>query len=337
MIKGFIETIPKAELLVHIEGTLEPEMLLSLAKKNNITLPYSTVEQIQSAYLFNNLKAFLEVYYSGIKVLVTEQDFYDLTQAYLEKAVAQQIRHVEITFDPQAHIERGVELDTVINGIHRAAVDAEKQSALSVHLIMCFMRELSLKDSQAILQKVLPYKDWIVAIGLDSTEMHDSPNKFSELFAQAREYGFLTVASAGETSPPEYIWQAIDNLKVSRIGFGVRCVEDQDLMSRMAMTRIPISVSPIANVKLGLIKSMRQHPLKKMYDEGLCVTINSDNPAYFRAYLNDNFKSAQEALRFDKNEIYELARNSFLASFLDHNQQEKYLNELEKFLKHKDD
>jgi adenine deaminase len=331
MIKEFIQKIPKAELLIHIEGSLEPELMLALAKRNKVKLPFSTPEEIRNAYQFQDLKSFLEIYYAGMKVLLTEQDFYDLTYAYLEKAAAQNIRHTEISFDPQAHMERGVELQTVVTGMHRAALDAEKQFKISTHLIMCFMRELSVDDAQQILLKALEFKDWIVAIGLDSTEMNHPPEKFSEVFARAREYGFSTVAAAGENGPAEYIWQAIDMLKVSRIGYGVHCVDDADLMSRLAMIKIPISVCPISNVKLGIVKAMKQHPLKKMLSEGLCVTINSDDPAYFKAYANENYLVAQDALHFDKAEIYEMVRNSFLSSFLDHNQQAKYLAELEKF------
>lgn len=333
MMREFIQSLPKAELLVHLEGTLEPEMLLNLAKRNKIKLPFTTPEEIQKAYQFQNLKMFLEVYYAGIKVLMTENDFYDLTMAYLEKAAAQNVRHAEISFDPQAHLERGITFDTVIRGIYRAQQDAEKKFSISVHIIMCFMRELTTESAEAVLLKAVEYKDWIVAVGLDSSEMHNPPEKFTELFARAREYGFLTVASAGEAGPPEYIWQAIDKLKVSRVGYGIRCVEDYDLMSRMAMSKIPISVCPISNIKLGVIKMMRQHPLRKMFDEDLCVTINSDNPGYFRAYINENYSAVQEALHFDKNEIYEMAKNSFLASFLDYSKQEEYLKELEQFLK----
>jgi adenosine deaminase len=325
MMKEFIEKIPKAELLVHIEGTLESPLLQKLAAQNKVILP--------AHFTFNNLASFQELYYSCIKVLVTENDFYELTLSYLEKAAAQNILHTEISFDPQAHLERGIAFETVINGLQRAIQEAKKKYAISATLILCFLRELSVEAAQEILLKALEFKDWIVAIGLDSLEMKSPPEKFSELFARAREYGFMTIAAAGETGPAEFIWQAMDTLKVSRINYALNCIDDIDLMSRLALTKIPVSVCPVSSVKLGLIQNMRQHPLKKMYDEGMCITINSDNPGYFKANLTDNYLLAQSTLRMDKNEIYEIVKNSFTASFLDHNKQEKFLYELDKFVK----
>lgn len=333
LIDEFIQNLPKAELNLHIEGTLEPELMLELAKRNRVVLPYTTIEAAKAAYKFQDLKAFLEVYYMGIKVLITERDFYDLTMAYLRKAATQNIRHTEISFDPQAHLDRGIEFKTVINGIYQAMQDGKNQLNISSHLIMCIMRNLTEDDAQKVFDQALEFKDWIVAIGLDGAEIDNPPEKFKEVFARARDQGFLTVAIAGEVGPPEYIWQALEILKVSRIDHGVRCMEDPDLVTRLAATQIPLNVCPISNVKLGIFPSMRQHPLKRMYEEGLFVTVNSDNPSYFGAYLNENFIAANAALKLNKTIIFELAKNSFTASFLEHAQKQKYINELEKFFK----
>jgi adenine deaminase len=331
MIKEFIEKIPKAELLVHIEGTLEPELRLQLAKRNNIKLPFASVDEIKKSYQWQNLQEFLKIYYTGLEVLQTEQDFYDLTYAYLKKCAQQNVRHTEISFDPQAHLKRGIAFVTVVTGIFRATQAAQKEFNLSSQLIMCILRDMSAEDARQILLKGYEFKDWIVAIGLDSAEKNNPPDKFSEVFALAREYGFFVVAAAGEEGPPEYIWQALDDLQVSRIGYAVRCMEDADLVNRLIMTATPLSICPISNVKLGVVKSLRQHPLKRMLEQGLCVTINSDNPAYFNAYLTDNFLAASEALKFNKKQIYELVKNSFMASFLDHEKKLKLIQELDKY------
>lgn len=329
----FIQKLPKAELNIHIEGTLEPDLMLKLAQRNQINLPYTNVEAVRQAYQFKDLKSFLQTYYSGLKVLITEKDFYELTWAYLEKAVSQNIRHVEIFFDPQAHLERGIEFKTVINGIYQALQDGQQKLKISSHLIACFMRNLSEKDAEKVFEQALPFKDWIVAFGLDSNEINNPPEKFKEVFTKVREHGFLTVAIAGEIGPPAYIWQAIDLLKVSRIDHGVRCMEDPDLITKLAATQIPLNLCPVSNVKLGIFQHMRQHPLKKMYEEGLFITVNSDDPAYFGAYLNENFMAANSALKLNKAIIFELAKNSFNASFLDHAQKQKFITELEKFYK----
>lgn len=332
-IDEFIRNIPKAELNIHIEGTLEPEMLFALAEKNQITLPYASVEEARKAYHFTDSKSFLAVYYANVKVLVTEQDFYDLTWAYLQKAAAQKIRHAEVFFDPQAHLERGIKFETVINGMYRAIREAQKQFNMSASPILCFRRDLSEESAQKVFDMALDYKEWIIAVGLDSSELGNPPEKFKEVFARAREQGFLTVAIAGETGGPAFIWQAMDILKVSRIDHGVRCMEDPDLVAKLSATQIPLDIAPVANVKLGLFRSMREHPLKKMYEQGVFVTVNSDDPAYFNASLNDNFIAANAALKLNKTIIYELAKNSFNASFLSHEDKEKYLSELEKFYK----
>ncbi|MES2217822.1 MAG: adenosine deaminase [Pseudomonadota bacterium] len=333
MITEFIANIPKAELLVHLEGTLEPALLLELALRNNVTLPYVAVEEVKKSYHFTSLQSFLTIYYENLRVLVKEQDFYDLTLAYLTKAASQQVRHVEITFDPQAHLARGISFLTVITGIHRAMLDAGRNLKISSHLIMSFLRDLSVEAAEQLLLQSFEFKDWITAVGLDSAEMNNPPEKFQAVFDRAREYGYFTVASAGEEGPPEYIWQALDVLKVSRIGYAVRCLEDPDLVNRLALSMTPLTICPVSNVKLCVVKSMRDHPLKKMLEQGLCVTINSDDPAYFDAYLNENFLQASASLKFTKAQIYEMAKNSFMASFLDNDKKELYIAELDKFYK----
>lgn len=329
----FVNGIPKAELNIHIEGALEPDLILELAKRNKITLPFADVSEIQKSYQFSDLQSFLKIYYEFLTVLQTEQDFYDLMTAYLQKAAAQNIRHVEIFFDPQAHTTRGIAFETVINGLYRAITDQQKKLNISAYLIMCFMRDHTAEEAQQTLQSALGFKDWIVAVGLDSAEIGNPPEKFADVFASARDAGFLTVAIAGETGPPEYIYQAIDILKVSRIDHGVACMQDPDLLARLSATQIPLTVCPVSNVKLGIFPSLRHHPLKKMYDDGLFVTVNSDDPVYFNANLNENFLQIHAALKLNKAIIYELVKNSFNASFLDHAYKQKLITELDKFYK----
>jgi adenosine deaminase len=333
MINEFIATIPKAELQVHLEGSLEPALMLALAIRNKVTLPYTSVADIKNSYRFTNLKSFLDLYYANMRVLVHEQDFYDLTMAYLTKAASQHVRHAEITFDPQAHLARGLAFITVITGIRRAMVDADRDLGISSHLIMSFMRDLSAEDASQVLLQSFEFKDWITAVGLDSAEINNPPEKFQAVFASARDYGYFTVASAGEEGPPEYIWQALDVLKASRIGYAVRCLEDPDLVNHLALTMTPLTICPVSNIKLCAVKSMRVHPLKKMLEQGLCVTVNSDDPAYFNAYINENFLEASASLKFTKAQIYEMAKNSFIASFLDNDKKELYIAELDRFYK----
>jgi adenosine deaminase len=264
-------------------------------------------------------------------VLVTADDFYVLTLAYLRKAASQNVRHAEISFDAQAHLERGVKFETIITGMTRACLEAKKEWNISTNLIMCFLRNLSEDAAQRVLLQAVEFKDSITAVGLDSAEMNNPPEKFQAVFDLAREYGFYTVVSAGEEGPPEYIWQALDILKASRIGYAVRCVEDPDLMNRLTLTGTPLSICPVSNLKLKVVKSMQQHPLKKMLEQGLCVTISSDDPAYFGAYVNENFTAASAALKFRKADVYEMAKNSFMASFLESEKKEKLLKELDKF------
>jgi len=330
-IEEFIHKLPKAELHMHIEGSLEPELMFALAKRNNIQLPYASVEEVHQAYKFTDLQSFLDIYYAGMKVLIQEQDFYDLTWAYLQKAVTQNIRHTEIFFDPQAHLDRGIKFETVVKGIHRALEDGQKKIGISSHIIICFLRDLTEDSAHKVLEQALPYKDWIIAVGLDSAEKGNPPSKFKAVFDKAREHGFLTVAHAGEEGPAEYIWEALDILQVSRIDHGIRCVEDPELVARLVTNQIPLTVCPLSNVKLRAVKNMSEHPLKKMFEEGLCVTVNSDDPAYFSGYVNENFIAANAALKFSKVDLYDIAKNSFIASFLDYDVKQKLIAELDEF------
>lgn len=332
-IDEFIKKLPKAELNIHLEGCLTPALVLEFAKRNNIKLPYQSEEQLNQIYQFKTLNSFLEIYYLHLQVLVKEQDFYDLTMAYLSKAAEQNVRHAEISFDPQAHLDRGVAFETIINGMHQAMKDAVKQFKITSYPIMCIMRDKSAEDAEKIFDNALEFKDIIVAIGLDSKEIGNPPNKFKKVFTRAREAGFLTTAIAGEVGPPDYIWQTIDELEVSRIDHGVQCMLDPDLIARLTSKQIPLNVCPISNIKLEVFHNMRDHPLKRMYEDGLCVTINSDDPAYFNAYINENFVAVNSALKLNKTILYDLAVNSFCASFLDYDSKQKKLAELENFLK----
>ncbi len=311
----FIQSLPKAELHVHIEGTLEPEMMFALAERNGVRLPYKSVEEVRAAYAFSNLQSFLDLYYQGAQVLVQEADFFDLTAAYLKRARGDGVPHAEIFFDPQTHTQRGVPFDTVISGIHRAQKAATQELGISSKLIMCFLRDLSAESAMETLKQALPYKAWIIAVGLDSAEVGHPPEKFTAVFEAARSEGFLAVAHAGEEGPPEYIWQALDLLHVSRIDHGVRCLEDPALVDRLRAEQIPLTVCPLSNVKLRVFDTMAEHNLKRMLDAGLCVTINSDDPAYFGGYIAENFRAAQEALQLTEEEIRQLAENSLKAAF----------------------
>ena len=332
MLETFIERLPKAELHIHIEGSLEPEQMFELARRNGLELSFKSVDEVRRAYEFADLQSFLQLYYQGVRALVNERDFYDLSWAYLSKAHSQNVRHTEIFFDPQAHTGRGIGFETVISGIHRAMLDAKRRLGISSKLVMCFLRDLSEEAAMATLNLALPFKDWMVAVGLDSAEVGNPPVKFSRVFDRAREEGFLTVAHAGEEGPPEYIRQALDKLKVSRIDHGVRCIEDPKLTARLAADRIPLTVCPLSNVKLRVFESLEQHNLKLLLNHGLCVTINSDDPAYFGGYLTENFLAVQEALRLERNDIYRLARNSFQAAFLSSDEKRIFLDELDNYV-----
>ena len=330
--KDFIHSIPKAELHLHIEGTLEPELMFKLAERNQIRLPFQTVDQVRKAYQFTNLQSFLDIYYQGARVLLHEQDFYDLTWAYLTKAHDQNVRHAEIFFDPQSHTARGIAFETVLRGIHSALADARRQLGLSSGLILCFLRHLPQQDALQTLQQALPFKDWIIGVGLDSSEAGQPPEKFVDVFEQARRAGFLAVAHAGEEGPASYIWSALDLLKVRRIDHGVHCSEDQELLKRLSAEQIPLTVCPLSNIKLRVFNSMAEHNLKTLLGLGLCITLNSDDPAYFGGYIEENYRAAQQELGLSNTQIYQLAKNSFEASFLAPEEKQKLLDELETFM-----
>ena len=321
-------TLPKAELHLHIEGTLEPELMFELARRNGVRLPYPNAEAVRRAYRFDNLQSFLDVYYRACSVLIHERDFYELTTAYLARARAQGVRHVEIFFDPQTHTARGVKLETVVRGIGRALTEARKRGMTS-HLIMCFLRDLTVDDAMATLEQALAHRDMIFGVGLDSAEVGHPPQKFRDVFDRAISAGFRAVAHAGEEGPPEYIWQALDVLGAERIDHGVRCLEDRSLVQRLATDRIPLTVCPFSNVKLRVVETLEQHPLQKMLEHGLCATVNSDDPAYFGGYVGENLAGVAEALRLDDATLVQLARNSFEASFLDDEARARHLAELD--------
>ena len=325
----FLREIPKAELHIHIEGSLEPELMFEIAERNGVVLRYASVEEVRRAYDFSDLQSFLDIYYEATQVLLHEQDFYDLTRAYLQKVASQNVRHAEIFFDPQAHTGRGVPFETVITGIRRALVDGEQQLDVSSKLIMCFLRHLSAQEAMETLYRALPYEEWIFGVGLDSSEVGHPPEDFKAVFDRARQHGFLTVAHAGEEGPPEYIWQALEELKVSRIDHGVRCVEDPQLVEKLVAEQIPLTVCPLSNVKLRVFDSIQDHNLKRMLDLGLRVTVNSDDPAYFGGYIAENFHAAQEGLHLSRDDVYRLVKNSFQASFLSAGEKQRLLDELD--------
>ena len=329
--KTFIQGMPKAELHIHIEGSLEPELMFEIAGRNGVSLRYASVEETRRAYDFSDLQSFLDLYYEGMQVLLNERDFYDLTWAYLQRVSAQNVRHAEIFFDPQAHTDRGVPFETVITGIRRALEDGEQRLGVSSELIMCFLRHLSAEAAMETLHSSLPFREWIVAVGLDSSEVGHPPEDFKAVFDEARKHGLLTVAHAGEEGPPEYIWQALDDLKVSRIDHGVRCVEDPKLVERLREEQIPLTVCPLSNVKLRVFDSIQDHDLKRMLDLGLCVTVNSDDPAYFGGYIDENFEAAREGLGLSRDDIYRLGKNSFQASFLSAAKKQRLLRELDDY------
>ena len=329
--KAFVQGVPKAELHIHIEGSLEPELMFALAERNEVALRYASVEEVRRAYDFSDLQSFLDVYYEATQVLLHEQDFYDLTWAYLQKAAAQNVRRAEVFFDPQAHTGRGVPFETVITGIHRAMLDAGQRLGISPALIMCFLRHLSAEEAMETLHSSLPYREWIVGVGLDSSEVGNPPEEFKAVFDEAREHGLLTVAHAGEEGPPEYIWQALDDLKVSLTDHGVRCLEDPKLVERLVEEQIPLTVCPLSNVELRVFDSIKDHNLKQMLDLGLCVTVNSDDPAYFGGYIDENFHAVQEGLYLTEDDIHRLVKNSFQASFLDIRRRQELLGEVEEY------
>lgn len=311
--KEWLNTTPKAELHLHIEGSLEPELLFNLAQRNCIVLPWCDVESLRKAYDFSNLQEFLDLYYQGADVLRTEQDFYDLTRAYLQKCKEQCITHVEPFFDPQTHTDRGVPFEVVINGISAALKEAKHQFGITSGLILSFLRHLSEEEAFKTLEEALPYQDHFIAVGLDSSEVGHPPRKFEQVFAKARSEGLLAVAHAGEEGPPEYIWEALDLLKVVRIDHGVRAIEDERLMQRLIDEQIPLTVCPLSNIKLCVFDEMKQHNILDMLDRGVKVTVNSDDPAYFGGYVNENFQSMFDHLKMTQQQAEKLIKNSFEA------------------------
>jgi adenosine deaminase len=321
-------TLPKAELHLHIEGTFEPEMIFAMAERNGVRLPYPSVEVLREAYNFSDLQSFLNLYYAGMEALRVEQDYYDLTAAYLRRVKAQGVRHAEIFFDPQAHMKRGIPFEVVVDGISRALAEGRRDLDVTSALILCFLRDLSAESAMATLELALPFADRIAAVGLDSAEVGNPPSKFQTVFDRARAHGFLTVAHAGEEGGPEYVWEALDLLKVSRVDHGVRSLEDPALVARLRAERIPLTVCPFSNVRLRVVPTLAAHPLKRMLDAGLMVTCNSDDPAYFGGYVGDNLVQTAAALGLSDAELVTMARNSFEASFLDEATKARYLAEV---------
>lgn len=313
---SFIAGLPKVELHLHIEGSLEPELAFELAKRNGIALPYASVESLRAAYNFSNLQSFLDIYYQGAGVLQTEQDFYDLTWAYLLRCRQDKVMHTEIFFDPQTHLERGIAFEIVLGGIRRALAEGKKTLGISSFLIMCFLRHLSEESAFETLKAAEPFLEQIDGVGLDSSELGHPPEKFARVFEKARQMGLRAVAHAGEEGPASYIWDALDILKVERIDHGVRCVEDPLLVARLAAERIPLTVCPLSNLKLKVFNSMHQHNILDLLDKGLCVTVNSDDPAYFGGYMTSNYQALADALMASKEQLRRLALNSVEASWL---------------------
>lgn len=320
-----IRALPKAELHVHIEGTFEPELMFAIAQRNQIEIPYKSVEEVKQAYNFHNLQSFLDIYYAGANVLVHEQDFYDLAWAYFEKCHEDRVMHTEMFFDPQTHTDRGVAFETVINGLQRACNDAQTQYGISSHLIMCFLRHLSEEAAFDTLTQAMPFKNQIIGVGLDSSEVGHPPSKFERVFAKAREAGFLVVAHAGEEGPAEYVWEALDLLKVNRIDHGVRSEEDPALMQRLIAEKMPLTVCPLSNLKLCVVDDMAEHNIRRLLQQGVHVTVNSDDPSYFGGYMNDNFIAITEALSLSNDELKKLAQNSFEASFISDAEKQKWI------------
>jgi adenosine deaminase len=313
---AFVDELPKAELHIHIEGSLEPELMLALARRNGVPLAYDSVAALRRAYNFARLQDFLDLYYQGMAVLRTEQDFYELAWAYLTRVHRQNVRYVEMFFDPQGHTARGIPFAVVIDGLFRALADARRELGVQARLILCFLRHLDEADAERTLDQALPYKDRIVGVGLDSSEIGHPPSKFKNVFRRARQEGFMLVAHAGEEGPPQYVWEALDVLGVDRIDHGNRSLEDAALVGRLARDRMALTVCPLSNLRLCVVADLRRHPLRHMLDSGLFVTLNSDDPAYFGGYMSENFRAVQSALELTEPELRAIARNGFDASFM---------------------
>jgi adenine deaminase len=325
-----LRRMPKAELHIHIEGSLEPELMFALAARNGVQLPYASVDELRRAYAFSNLQSFLDIYYAGAGVLLHEQDFFDMAWAYLERAKADNVVRAEIFFDPQTHTARGVAMRTVIDGLHRACAQARMQLGIDAELILCFLRHLSEAEAFDTLEAALPYRDRFIGVGLDSSEVGHPPEKFARVFAKCRELGLHRVAHAGEEGPPAYVWTALDVLHVERIDHGVQSAKDPPLMQRLQRDRVPLTVCPLSNLKLRVFATLAEHNLKQLLDAGLCVTVNSDDPAYFGGYVNDNYVQLAQALNLNAQDAYQLARNSFEASFASEERKREYIADLDK-------
>lgn len=324
-----LRAMPKAELHMHIEGSLEPDMIFAMGQRNRVPLAYPSVEALRQAYVFNNLQEFLDIYHAGTTVLKSEQDFFDMTDAYLARARADNVLHTEIFFDTQTHTGHGTSAETVVNGLYRACQEAPARHGMTASLILCFLRHLSEAEAFACLEEILPMRDKIVGIGLASSEVGHPPEKFAKVFARARELGFRLVAHAGEEAPPAYIWSALDVLKVERIDHGVQAIHDAALMQRLAKDRVPLTVCPLSNLKLCVFPTLKEHNLQRMLDAGIMATVNSDDPAYFGGYINDNFTQTFAALGMTSAHAYQLARNSFDASFIDASLRDQYVQRLD--------
>ncbi len=331
--EAFIKGIPKAELHLHIEGTFEPKLMFDIAKRNGISIPYDSVEEIEKAYQFDCLQDFLDIYYQGAGVLIKEQDFYDLTYSYLEKCAEQNVRHTEIMFDPQTHTERNIEFKTVINGIRKACADAEQKFGITSLLIMSYLRHLSEEDAFKTLVESLPFKAYIKAVGLDSSEKGNPPSKFKHVFEASVKEGYIPLAHAGEEGDADYVWEALDILKIKRIDHGNNSMQDEKLVDEIVKRNMALTVCPLSNKALQVVPDLTDHPLKKMMQRGMKVTVNSDDPAYFGGQVNQNYLEIQKALDLSKQDIYELARNSFEYALIEDDTKNKYLNELEGFYK----
>ena len=324
-----LRAMPKAELHIHIEGSLEPELIFALARRNQVAIPYASVEALRQAYAFTNLQSFLDIYYAGASVLLVEQDFHDMAMAYFERAAADNVVHAELFFDPQTHTARGVDIGVVIQGLHRACQDARARWGIDASLILCFLRHLSEADALATLEQALPYRDLLIGVGLDSSELGHPPEKFAQVFARSRALGLHVVAHAGEEGPPAYIWSALDVLQAERIDHGVQAVHDSALVQRLAAERVPLTVCPLSNLKLCVFPDLAQHNLPQLLEAGLVATINSDDPAYFGGYMNENFLQTFAATGMGAEQAYTLARNSFEASFTTPELQQVWVEQLD--------
>jgi adenosine deaminase len=327
-----IKRLPKCELHIHIEGSLEPELMFALARRNGIKLPYASIGELRQAYRFRNLQDFLDIYYQGMSVLMTEQDYYDLAFAYLRRAHADNVRHVEMFFDPQGHTARGIAFATVVDGLHRAIADAGRELGIRASLIMCFLRHLDERDAELTLDLALAFKDRIVGVGLDSSEFGNPPSKFKHVFGRARDAGFFLTAHAGEEGPPQYVWEALDVLGVARIDHGNRSLDDAVLVSRLARERIALTVCPLSNLRLRVVNDLALHPLRRMMEKSLLVTVNSDDPAYFGGYIAENYLAVANALSLEREEIAAIVRNGIQASLMTTSEKDKTLAEIDHIL-----